>query len=93
MFEGFRPPYADLNVRTGFSGIVVKPKPQENQSKHYSLKRLEEETIEPTESDLGVSADLDEGTVFSQRGGASKDELPKIYEAPVVKKEYRPREI
>lgn len=26
VFEGFRPPYADDNVRTGFSGIVVKKK-------------------------------------------------------------------
>ena len=24
VFEGFRPPYADEDIRTGFSGIVVK---------------------------------------------------------------------
>lgn len=89
VFEGFRPPYADDNVRTGFSGIVVKKKPETNEpARHYSLKRLEEDTIEPTESEVGLSADLDEGTVFSQRGRASKDEQPKIYEAPVIKKEY-----
>jgi hypothetical protein len=75
-------------VRTGFSGILIKPKAETNRSRHYSLKRLEDDTIEPTESDLGLSADLDEGTVFSQRGGPNNNELPKIYEAPVIKKEY-----
>ena len=72
--------------------MLSKPKPQENQPKHYSLKRLEEDTIEPTESDLGHSADLDEGTVFSQRKKSNKS-LPKIYEAPVIKKDINRRDI
>lgn len=71
MFEGFRPPYADERVRTGFSGIMVMKKPKGrnqglNRSTHSSLQRLEVDTIEPTESEVGLSADLDEGTVFSQ---------------------------
>ena len=93
MFEGFRPPYADNDVRTGFSGIVVKPQSQEKQPRHYSLKRLEEDTIEPTESDLGHSADLDEGTVFTQRKKSRDKSLPKIYEAPVIKKDVNRRDI
>ena len=58
-----------------------------NRSTHSSLKKLEDETIEPTESEIGISADLDEGTVFSQRGRNSKQEQPAIYEAPILKKE------
>lgn len=87
MFEGFRPPYADEDVRTGFSGVVVKTPSGATLSANESLKALEQDTIEPTESEVGVSADLDEGTVFSSRRLTSKEDQPKIYEAPIVRKE------
>lgn len=74
-------------MRTGFSGVVLKTPSGATLQANDTLKALEQDTIEPTESEVGVSADLDEGTVFSSRRLTSKDDQPKIYEAPIVRKE------
>ena len=66
VFEGFRPPYADENVRTGFSGVVLKS---------ASGKVIQpKEATEPTESEAGAS--VDEGTVYSKARPAPKQEGP-----------------
>ena len=87
MFEGFRPPYADKDVTTGFSGVVIKtPDGQTRLTRTRPV--LEQDTPEPTESEVGLSADLDEGTVFSSgRPATQQEDEPKIYEAPIMRKE------
>lgn len=81
VFEGFRPPYADEDMRTGFSGIVIK-----KLGGNQGLEAPEgwpwdaEETLEPTESDIGVSADLDEGVVYGGgRPARKREEQAKTY--------------
>jgi|688.fasta_scaffold217179_2 hypothetical protein len=68
-YQGFRPPYADENVKTGYSGVVLKPavdyydEPHDyRQDQRGRMDEFEHAEIEPTETDIANLDDMDEAT-------------------------------
>lgn len=85
-FQGFRPPYADPNIETGFSGIVAKPSRQHAPESHTPERSRNSYGRNPqsfrkgsipddlTDSEFeNDSAEFDEGTIRSKGSPRRRD--------------------